>query len=235
MLGTLAIETATDACSVAVWLDGHVRERHQCLPRQHSHLLFAQLRELVAPGPLTDSGIGLVAYGSGPGSFTGLRIAASAVQGLAYASGLPAVPVPTLATMAMTALNERVVSADQTVLVTLDARLQEVYAAVYQFRNGAPVLCEGPWACAPGQLTISTKDPLVSIGSGGRCIDEFPAALRSIITGNCTDLLPRARDMVRLANLAAQGGYSQSAFEVQPVYVRDEIGWKKVGEQGKTA
>ena len=104
MTGLLAIETATDACSVAVYLDGQVRERHAIAPRQHSKLLFAMLEELLPGGDLRAQGIDAIAYGCGPGSFTGLRIAASAVQGLAYSSNLPAIAVSTMAVLAQSAL-----------------------------------------------------------------------------------------------------------------------------------
>ena len=97
MTGILAIDTATDACSVAAFVDGQIRELHEVIPRQHSQRLFGMLRELLPSGDLRSQGIGAIAYGCGPGSFTGLRIAASAVQGLAYANELPAVSISSLA------------------------------------------------------------------------------------------------------------------------------------------
>ena len=103
MTGILAIETATDACSVAVFVDGEISERYAIAPRQHSQLLFDMLEELLPGGNLADSGIQAIAYGSGPGSFTGLRIAASAVQGLAYSCDLPAIAVSTLTVLAQSA------------------------------------------------------------------------------------------------------------------------------------
>ena len=78
MTGILAIETATDACSVAVFLNGEYNERHVIAPRQHSQLFFSMLEDLLPGGNLVEYGIEVIAYGSGPGSFTGLRIAASA-------------------------------------------------------------------------------------------------------------------------------------------------------------
>ena len=97
MTGILAIETATDACSVAVFIDETLHERHQIAPQQHSQLLFGMLRELLPSGDLRAHGIDAIAYGCGPGSFTGLRIAASAVQGLAYANEMPAIAISSLA------------------------------------------------------------------------------------------------------------------------------------------
>jgi tRNA threonylcarbamoyladenosine biosynthesis protein TsaB len=106
MTAILAIETATDACSVALYRDGHYSQRHEVLPRQHNQRLFSMLGELLPAGSLRDQGIDALAYGCGPGSFTGLRIAASAVQGLAFASNLPALPVSTLACQVATALRQ---------------------------------------------------------------------------------------------------------------------------------
>ena len=100
----LAIETATEACSVALWRDQQVQQCHEIAPRQHNQRLFAMLQELLPDGRLVQQGVDAIAYGCGPGSFTGLRIAASAVQGLAFASKLPAIAVSTLACQAQTAL-----------------------------------------------------------------------------------------------------------------------------------
>ena len=144
MTGILAIETATDACSVAVYLAGQIRERHVIAPRRHSKLIFTLLEELLPGGNLRKQGVEAIAYGCGPGSFTGLRIAASAAQGLAYSSGIPAVPISTLATLAQRALRTGEVEATDTVLCTLDARVNEVYGALYVFDERLAVLQEGP-------------------------------------------------------------------------------------------
>jgi len=233
MTGILAIETATDACSVALWIDGEYRERHEVAPRQHSQRLFLMLRELLGSGDLRAHGIGAIAYGCGPGSFTGLRIAASAVQGLAYANDLPAIAVSSLACQAQTALRLGEVEAGATVLSTLDARINEVYSALYAFQHGLAVLQEGPWACAPAELAPDHTGPLYGVGSGCCFLEEYPAQVRGNLAGCSTTVLPAARDLVPLALDALERGQLQSAREVQPVYVRDEISWKKLSEQGK--
>ena len=132
MPGILAIETATEACSVALWRDGDLKQSHDVTPRQHSQRLFGMLRELLPDGQLRDHGVDVIAYGSGPGSFTGLRIAASAVQGLAFASSLPAVPVSTLACQAQTAQRLGLVQEGDCVFSALDARINEIYHATYR-------------------------------------------------------------------------------------------------------
>jgi len=233
MIGILAVETATDACSVAVSVGGQIRERHTIAPRQHSKLLFTFLEELLPGGNLRDQGIEVIAYGSGPGSFTGLRIAASAVQGLAYSCGLPAIAVSTLAVMAQSALRQGEVGAQDIVLPVLDARINEVYSAVYAFEENLAVLREGPWACAPSDLSPEEPGPLRAVGSGCSFLNQFPPALRTRIHSNISHLLPHARDIVPLALAKYARGEVQSPPQVQPVYVRDEISWKKLAEQGK--
>jgi len=233
MTGILAIETATDACSVALWVDGEYQERHEVAPRKHSQRLFLMLNELLGSGDLRAHGIGAIAYGCGPGSFTGLRIAASAVQGLAYANSLPAIGVSSLACQAQTALRLGEVEAGATVLSLLDARINEVYGALYNFQQGLAVLQEGPWACAPVELAPEFTGPLYGVGSGCNFLDEFPAGVRERLAGCSSSVLPAARDLVPHALDALESGQIHSAREVQPVYVRDEISWKKLPEQGK--
>jgi len=233
MTGILAIDTATDACSVAVFVDGQYRQRHEVIPRQHSQRLFGMLQELLPSGNLRAHGIEAIAYGCGPGSFTGLRIAASAVQGLAYANSLPAVAVSSLACQVQTALRVGVVHVGDTVLSTMDARINEVYGAVYSFEQGLAVLQLGPWVCAPAEIPPIQEEPLCAVGSGCHFLDQFPAAVRAILQPGANHLLPEARDLVPLALEKLRRGDIQSPQQVQPVYIREEISWKKLPEQGK--
>ena len=179
------------------------------------------------------AGIDLIAYGSGPGSFTGLRIAASLAQGLAFSTGLPAVGVPTLSALAQTALRKGVVDAQARVLCTLDARINEVYSAIYSYDGGIAQLREGPWALSPGEQALSCEGPLCAVGSGVRFLDAFPPGLRTRIHVSEPELLPEACDVAELALARFSAGDRETPGEISPVYVRDEIGWKKLSEQGK--
>jgi len=227
------VETATDACSVAVSRDGETRVRHRVAPRQHSALLFGMLEELLPGGDLRALGIEVIAYGSGPGSFTGLRIAASVAQGLAYSSRLPAVAVSTLEVLAQTALRSGAVDGAEPVLCVLDARADEVYWAIFELGDGLARRREGPWACAPSELAPEYRGGLSAVGSGCCYLPDFPAALRSRFSLSAPDLLPCAGDMIPLALERYGKGELQSPPAIQPVYVRDEINWKKLAEQGK--
>ena len=236
MTAILAIETATDACSVALYRSGSFEQRHEVLPRQHSQRLFPMLSELLAPGDLRDQGVGALAYGCGPGSFTGLRIAASAVQGLAYASELPVVAVSTLACQALTALRLGLVDGNVPVLSILDARINEVYWMLFAWEDGLPVPITKAAACSPADIDLHYGGGLIDVvGNGCALLDRFPAGLKGLIRNSCSEVLPEARDLVPLAEVRLARGDWQKPAEVQPVYVRDEISWKKLAEQGKSA
>ena len=228
----LAIETATDACSVAVSAGERVVQRHEVAPRQHSQRLLRMLEDILPEGDLNGYGVSAIAYGCGPGSFTGLRIAASTAQGLAYACDLPAIAVPTLAVLAQTALAEKRVPHDAVVLCTLDARLDELYAAVYRYENGLAVLREGPWACPPADLPVRVALPLHVVGSGACYLEHYPSGMRRRIIDVAGEVLPRAGHMIPLARQLLKRGEIQRAEEICPIYVRDEITWKKLADQG---
>ncbi|TDG11991.1 tRNA (adenosine(37)-N6)-threonylcarbamoyltransferase complex dimerization subunit type 1 TsaB [Seongchinamella unica] len=230
----LAIEAATEACSVALWRDPDIQQRHELTPRQHSQRLFGMLRELLSDGQLRAQGIEAVAYGSGPGSFTGLRIAASAVQGLTFATGLPAIPVSTLACQVQTALREGLVGEGDLVLSTLDARINEIYAQCYRIEQGLPEAIAAPRAVAPGQLSLPGEESNVfGLGSGLQFVDQFPRPVQAQLGGIDATLLPQAQDLIPLAIATASRGGLQEPQQVQPIYVREEISWKKLSEQGK--
>lgn len=231
--GILALETSSDACSVAVATEEGTFQRYEVAPRQHSQRIFALLGELLPVGDLREQGVQAIAYGSGPGSFTGLRIAASAAQGLAYACGLPVVPVSSLAAIAQGAIRRGLLNESDTALCLVDARLNEVYAAVYAFDQGLAVLQQGPWALAPEELAPEGRGPLTALGNGCTYLDRCSAALRLRVNSVHTDILPDALDIVPLAQQLMARGATQTPAEVNPAYVRDEINWKKIPEQGR--
>ena len=236
MTGILAIDTATDACSVAVYLDGEYREQYEPVPRRHSQRLFAMLRCLLPDGRLREHGIDAIAYSEGPGSFTGLRIGASAVQGLAYASGLPAIGISTLALQAQTALRTGATRADESLLSLIDARINELYFAPCHYEDGLAVLLQPPRVCAPEELQpLAGYGSLHAIGSGCNLLEAVSAEMRSQLGAVSPAVLPSARDLVPLALARLHRGAVQTAQQAQPVYVRDEISWKKLSEQGRAS
>jgi len=234
MSNILAIDTSTDACSVALYRDGQYSDLHEIIPRQHNQRIFSMLRELLPGGDLRAQGIDAIAYASGPGSFTGLRIAASVVQGLAYANDLPVVPVSTLACQAQTALRKRIVTESDLVLSMLDARINEVYWALFSFHDNLAKQSTEPAVCAPQDVQLDEAVAgLKGIGSGFRDRQLLPDDLLSATIVIEADLLPTARDIIPLAEHEYAKGNSQKASEVTPVYVREEISWKKLPQQGR--
>jgi tRNA threonylcarbamoyladenosine biosynthesis protein TsaB len=119
----LAIDTATEACSAAIYIDGETVQRYRIAPREHSHIILPMIDELLAETGCYLSAMSAIAFGRGPGSFMGVRIAAGVTQGIAFAHDLPVVPVSTLAAIAQTA---HVQTQAEKVLAAIDARMNEV-------------------------------------------------------------------------------------------------------------
>ncbi len=234
MTNILAIDTSTDACSVALSVNGEISDIHELAPRAHSRRIFSMMQELMPHGNLRNQGIEAIAYACGPGSFTGLRIAASVVQGLAFTNGLPVIPVSTLACQAQTALRTGFVTPEEVVLSMLDARINEVYWALFSFQNSIASPLVGPVVCPPEAVAFTKpKAVLKGVGGGFSYLEALPGHLTGDLLDVNAQLLPTARDLIPLAaDLFQQGGFQQ-ASEVAPVYVRDEISWKKLSEQGK--
>jgi len=234
MANILAIDTSTDACSVALYSQGQYRHRHEVLPREHFSKLMPMLQALLPDGNLRAAGIDAIAYGVGPGSFTGLRIAASAVQGLAFANDIPAIPVSTLACQVQTAIRENQLADDSWVLSTLDARINEIYWSLFRVESGLVQLIQGPAASSPECMFFDCAvDQLYGIGGGLKYLEMLPADVRDKFKSVNGDVLPSALDLIPLAMDLWNKGLVQTAAEVAPVYVRDEISWKKLADQGK--
>jgi len=234
MTRLLALETATDACSVALYSDGAVMELFEQIPRQHSQRLLPMVREILATDPSKGEGLSALVLGSGPGSFTGLRIAASCAQGLAYAWALPAVAVSTLDVQISTAIREGLLVEGDTALSLIDANVGETYWGVYRVSNGDPERLEGPGVSVPERLqTVADYPTLVAVGSGARYFSQFDHALRERLVSQYPDLLPHAQDLFPTALTRYAIGDLLKPHEIQPLYVRDEVSWKKLSEQGK--
>jgi len=237
----IAIETATDACSVAMVLGGQVTQRHELIPRQHSQRLMGMLEALYPGGDIRSAGVQAIVFGEGPGSFTGLRIAASAAQGLAFAADIPAVGISTLACQALTAVRQGLVSEDSVILSLIDARIDQTYYALFAVVDGLPLSLVGPGVCAPEQLpsdqivTAAAGRTITTVGSGASMAKRFPGALPLDVNQGAVELLPEARDLLPLAQAVINRGEVLRAEQVAPSYVQETIGWKKLSEQGKAS
>lgn len=218
----LAIETATEACSAALYIDGEVREEHEFAPREHTRLLLGMIDKLLAEAELKPAHLDALAFGRGPGAFTGVRIATGVAQGIAYASELPVVPVSTLAALAQGGLREfgwtRVATA-------IDARMNEVYWAAYSANDaGLMVACSDELVCPPEQAPLLDGEGWHGIGSGWQTYAEVLSERQQ---GRVLDwqgeYLPHAQDVAVLAVDAFASGQAVTAREALPVYLRDQV------------
>ena len=162
-MNLIALETSTHLLSVALWQDGHLRQRSQLRPNGGSELVLPWVHQLLAEAGLTLSQLDGLALGVGPGGFTGLRLACGIAQGLAYGADLPVLPVSSLAAVALEA------GADQgdgtRLYVCLDARMNEVYSATYQLHDGMPQMLRGPSVNPPVVAPLAAR---VALPSGSR-------------------------------------------------------------------
>ncbi len=224
----LAIDTATEACSVALYNDGTARAHFELCPREHTQRILPLVRDILNQGGLSLSELNALAYGRGPGSFTGVRIGIGIAQGLALGAELPMIGVSTLATMAQGAW--RLTGATR-VLAAIDARMGEVYWAEYQRDE------QGVWH---GEETEAVLKPeavaerlkqldgdWATVGTGWQAWPEMASNSRVVVSdGQIT--LPAAEDMLPLAIQAFNAKRTQAVEHAEPVYLRNEVTWKKL-------
>ncbi len=243
----LALETATEHCSVAIWQRDSAGQaqcivRRQHAPRQQTELILLMVDELLAESGLALTQFTAVAYSCGPGAFTGVRIAAAVAQGLAFGADLPVVPVSSLQTLAQAAYRQHGARA---VLAAFDARMQEIYAGAYALdADGLMQAITPDIAGAPATLPAALVDAwaaylhahlaesadavaaAVAAGSGWATYGDSLAqtfAVQQIYA----DLAPDAEDVATLALAAVQAGKAVAPELALPIYLRDDV-WKKL-------
>jgi len=219
----LALDTSTELCSAALWLDGALITREASRERAHSELILPMIEEL-----LCEAGVGLaqldaIAFGRGPGAFTGVRLAAGVAQGLAFAVDRPLMPISDLRALAAQAM--LLAGAPRRALICQDARMDEVYWGCFE-RPGEAVSAQGPEAvAAPGKVRLPPAWDGAAVSGAGSGFAAYAARLAALagqLTVVFPDLRPRASEIARLA--AADGLASAiPAEQAQPVYLRDDV------------
>ncbi len=205
-----AFETATQWCSVAVWVDGEVTGAEESAGNRHGELVLPMLGRLLAAAGISIAQLDAVAFGAGPGSFTGLRIACGVAQGLAFARGLPVLGIPTLEAMAEECGAARVVAC-------LDARMREVYYSAME-RDGSRWREIIPAQCvAPAAVRLPPGEGWVGCGNGFSAYG--PLGLSKVIP----DIHPSAVAVARLAAPRLAAGEGADAALAAPAYVRDKV------------
>jgi tRNA threonylcarbamoyladenosine biosynthesis protein TsaB len=219
----LALDTSTEACSCALALDGLVHEHYVVAPQQHAGMILGSIDSLLRENGMSFDRLDAVAWGRGPGSFTGLRIAAGVTQGIAFAADLPVVEVSTLAALALDAWK---VTGQHKVFACLDARIDEVYWGVFEIRDGLPVAMGNEGLCKPEAIPadlLDGADEWVVVGNGLVYTSRLPASVLARATQQLPDLLPRASHIATIAAKAFARGQTVAADQVRPVYLRDKV------------
>jgi len=218
----LALDTSTEACSCALYLDGAIEDRSVIAPREHANLILQQANELLTEADLKPTQLDGLAFGRGPGSFTGLRIAYGVIQGIAFAADIPVAPISSLATLAQGAYLE--LGAEH-VLAAIDARMREVYWGSYVIDNQGIMLCQDEErVCAPQAVSLSTSGQWYGVGSGWATYgDILTEKLEPAVQGYQGEKYPQARAIIPLALAAFQKGQIVSAEKALPVYLRNQV------------
>jgi len=224
-LRILAVETATEACSAALYIDGDVIQRYQLAPRQHVALILPFVDELFSEAGMTVNQLDAVAFGRGPGSFTGLRIAAGITQGIAFGADLPVIPVSTLAALAQGAARQ---AGATRVLAALDARMQEVYwGAFCRDESGLMSLVGEEAVCAPGSVEQPDGGDWQAAGDGWSSYrDALIARLGFEPADGLDSLKPQATDVAVLGAARFAAGEVVPPEQAAPIYLRDQVAAK---------
>ncbi len=256
----LAFETATEACSVALWVDGDVRERFEGAPRRHAELALPWAEQLLAEAGVAKSQLDAVAVGRGPGAFTGVRLAVALAQGIALALDRPVVAVSTLLVLAARARGEKgseSLSHPETaasekaglesdsdpfaplfssrILAAIDARMGEIYAGAFA-RRGDDIAALSP-------ETVSAADAVVlpdgvggwrGVGTGFAALEGLLARhLQSQLRHVDDTMLPHAADLARLAVAAYARGEGLAPERVEPAYLRNQVALTLAEQQAR--
>ncbi len=215
----LAIETSTEACSVALLTRDGIIERHEIAPRRHTGLVLPWADELLAQAGIKKSQLDAIAVGRGPGAFTGVRLAIALVQGMAMALEKPVLPVSTLAALAMQA------SGNETILAAIDARMGEIYLGCFQRDDDglvSPICAET--LVSPDAPALPGAACWQGVGTG---FAASQSALQTAMAGRLVrcdaNALPHAGDIARLAARAWQRGEAMAPDHLEPAYLRDKV------------
>lgn len=229
----LAFETATEACSVALWIDGEVRERFGVAPRRHAELALPWAEALLAEAGIARSQLDAIAVGRGPGAFTGVRLAVALAQGVALALDRPVVAVSTLQVLAAGALgsgnpalgNDPDPFSPRRLLAAIDARMGEVYAAAF-VQEGETLVARSPETVSPPEAVSlpGGSNDWHGIGTGFAAVEGALARrLQDRLVRVDAGALPHACDLARLAAAAHARGEGLPPERIEPAYLRNSV------------
>lgn len=221
----LAVETATEACSCALLIDHEVEEKFQLAPQRHTRLILPMIDALLAEAGIQVHDLDAVAFGRGPGSFTGIRIATGVVHGIAFGADLPVVPISTLAAIAQDCIEQ---TGNDYIFTAMDARMGEIYWAEYQKnRQGHVQLVARESVDRVENVTVAGSSGF-GVGSAWQTYHaQLTRHLGCQISGFDSSYLPRASKIAQLAALEVEQGRAVPVEQAMPVYLRDKVAKKE--------
>lgn len=212
----LALDTATERCSVALLLDERIIERAIQTARGHADVILTMVDEVLAEGGVRLKELDGLAYGRGPGAFTGVRIAIGVAQGLAFGAQLPTVGISDLAAVA-----QQVAAPGDHVLVCMDARMNEVYWGTFHRPPTQSVVVATSAERVDPPRAVPVADCSLLAGTGFGAYPELASVRPDIVTHGA--ILPHAREIARLAEVELRAGRGRPATQAEPVYLRDQV------------
>ncbi|HHQ4733394.1 tRNA (adenosine(37)-N6)-threonylcarbamoyltransferase complex dimerization subunit type 1 TsaB [Aeromonas veronii] len=226
-LKILAVDTATEACSAALLVGDKLFSRWEEAPRDHTRKILPMVQAVLEDAGISLSDLDAIAFGRGPGSFTGVRIGISVAQGLAFGAGVPLIGISTLAAMAQGAYR---LDGAQQVLTAIDARMNEVYFGRYELIDGRMQLVGDEVVSDPAALVDvrgKLAGPVTCVGTGFETYGETLSGLADELAVSQVRF-PAAEDMLPLARAAWLAGEAVPVEQATPVYLRDKVTWKKL-------
>lgn len=217
----LCLDTSTESCSAAISIDGKSIKRYQVAPRQHAELILTMVDELLAESAIKLNQLDALAFGRGPGAFTGLRVAAGVTQGLAYSADLPVIAISSLASLA-----QAYVGKHPYLFPCFDARMGEIYCGMYQSTDtGVVELINDEQVIKPESIDTAPTSGIYGLGTGWGTYSQILTRQLSAenITGFEAETYPDAENMLPLAIKAYDLKQYTAAAEVRPVYLRNKV------------
>ncbi len=232
----LALDTSSEACSAALIKEGKVTRVYEVVPKGHTGSIIPMVKQVLQQSGTEPGQLDAIAFGRGPGSFTGLRIAAGVTQGLAYGLDIKVIPVSTLEAMALEA---SMVGGHSRIATAIDARMDEVYWGAFEVNGTQVITLQAETVCKPelvqlpestesGDAGLADTTGFVGVGSGWQFEGRMPDAVQRNVTITDSSLLAKAEYIARLAESKYAAGEMVSAEQAIPVYLRDSVAWKKL-------
>lgn len=222
-MNILALDTSSVACSVALLYKhpgkgSHVLAEHKVAPKQHTSLILPMIQSLLRKANITLADLDAVAFGCGPGSFTGIRIAASLAQGIGYANNLPVIPISSLAAVAQASYTA---NGWEKILVAVDARMRQIYWCPYEIENGLAVTHTQEQLLSPHELTTMQDNNWSAVGDGWAVYPDQIVSMIGIRPQLVdTEIVPTAEAVLALAKVKYKKGEWVDAPDAVPVYLR---------------